>query len=87
MQGGQQGEEESDRERDQERDQEHNFIILDKDLEGVQIEMIPGNKKNAEWLAINKSFICTQKDKSVNAERLLLLLYFCSQVYLPHLVC
>ena len=54
------GEEESD-----ERE-EQNFSIPNEDLDGVQLEVILGNKKNCKWLVLDNTFICTQKDKSVD---------------------
>ena len=61
-------EEESEEERDEERGDggDQDFSIPDKDLDGVQIEVIPGNKKNSKWLVIANTFICVQKDKSVD---------------------
>ena len=56
---GEEGEEEAG-------EQEQNFVISDEALEAVPIEVIPGNKKNSNWLVFDKNFICTQKDKSVD---------------------
>ena len=58
------GEEESDEESDEREEQ--NFSIPNEDLDGVQLEVIPGNKKNCKWLVLDNTFICTQKDKSVD---------------------
>ena len=60
------GEEESNKESDE--DEEQNFSIPIEDLDGVQIEVIPGNKKNSKWLVLDNTFICTQKDKSVDGD-------------------
>ena len=35
-------------------------------MDGIQLEVVPGNKKNSKWLVLNNTFICTQKDKSVD---------------------
>ena len=51
---------------EEESDEEQNFSIENNNLDGVQIEVIPGNKKNSKWLVLDNMFICTQKDKSVD---------------------
>ena len=51
---------------EEESDEEQNFSISIEDLDGVQIEVIPGNKKNSKWLVLDNTFICTQKEKSVD---------------------
>ena len=55
---------------DEESNEEQNFSISIEDLDGVQIEVIPGNKKNSKRLVLDNTFICTQKDKSVDGATL-----------------
>ena len=58
--GGEEEEEESD-----ERENQY-FSISKEDLDDVQLEVKPGNKKNSKWLVLDNTFIFTQKDKSVD---------------------
>ena len=55
------GEEESDEETDEREEQ--NFSIPNEDLDGVQLEVLPGNKKNSKWHILNNTFICTRHGK------------------------
>ena len=65
------GEEESDEELDEREEQ--NFSIPNEDLDGVQLEVKPGNKKNCKWLVLDNTFFCSQKNKSVDGANFFLI--------------
>ena len=58
---------------EEESDEEQNFSISIEDLDGVQIEVIPGNKNNSKW----------QKTPDIDIK----LLFFKNIIYLAELSC
>ena len=43
------------------------FILTDVEKDTTEISIMPGNKKNSEWLVINNIYICTRHDKYVSS--------------------